>query len=162
MWNGCQCISASLFYHSDVISTLPSDFKTCQIQAVVLDQFNISLSCVITIISKPWFPLSLTRTTTSGIFLSSVCAVIGGNVIFRYISHASCKPAGLVSGFDAGQIYICERVYHSETSSEEIRGMFLQNQEANLAQSVQGSWPTFLVTVELCSNLTPMFALVED
>lgn len=37
--------------------------------------------------------------------------------------------------------------------------MFLQNQEANLAQSVQGSWPTFLA---LCSNLTPVFALVED
>lgn len=39
---------------------------------------------------------------------------------------------------------------------------FLQNQEANLAQSIQGSWPTFLANVEPCSNLTPMFANAED
>lgn len=39
---------------------------------------------------------------------------------------------------------------------------FLQNQEANLAESIQGSWPTFLANVEPCSNLTPMFANAED
>ncbi len=58
--------------------------------------------------------------------------------------------------------FMFEGVYHSETSSEEIRGMFLQNQEANLAQSIQGSWPTFLANVEPCSNLTSMFANAED
>lgn len=57
---------------------------------------------------------------------------------------------------------MCEGEFITETSSEEIRGMFLQNQEANLAQSVQGSWPTFLANVEPCSNSTPMFANAED
>lgn len=39
---------------------------------------------------------------------------------------------------------------------------FLQNQEANLAHSIQGSWPTFLADVEPCSKLMPMFANAED
>ena len=39
---------------------------------------------------------------------------------------------------------------------------FLQNQEANLAHSIQGSWPTFLADVEPCSKLMPMFAIAED
>lgn len=82
--------------------------------------------------------------------------------MFEYISRASCKPGYVVSSFNTGQIYVWQRVYHSETSSEEIRDMFLQNQEANLAQSVLGSWPTFLANVESCSNLPPVFANAED